>query len=171
MELKDEAHAIAVVLGKSENMRVTAGRMFADLWKYVTTPSTDGAQQLSNAGYRITQQGLWEMITTDPSYPHQIGTSWGTGKRVLAIGRAADPVEADRAERAARAQADALRAALTRKQDAMSPLHSFSEPETDCTSTPLSPGSSLDAIMAAVKSLPLADFETFKQWFREYCGT
>jgi hypothetical protein len=36
MNVAEEVFAIAVAIGKSENMRVTAGRKFAAVWDYVS---------------------------------------------------------------------------------------------------------------------------------------
>jgi hypothetical protein len=77
----------------------------------VTAPGNDGAQQVINAGHEPTQRGLWEMIVAHPSYPHQLGTSFSEGKRLLSIGDAPDPVQAEWQERQARADAERARRA------------------------------------------------------------
>jgi hypothetical protein len=107
MILSEQARVIAIQLGKSENMRIAAGRMFAEAWEYITTPGTDGAKQLSDAGYPITQKALWGIIRTDPAFPAKLGTSWKTGQRVLAIGQSPDPEEAAKEARAAEARSNA----------------------------------------------------------------
>jgi hypothetical protein len=55
----EEINAIAVALGKAENMRVSAAQRYAALWEYVRTPGNDGAQQVIDAGHEPTQAGLW----------------------------------------------------------------------------------------------------------------
>jgi hypothetical protein len=170
MIVADEVYAIAVALGKSENMRVTAGRKFADLWVYVTAPGNDGAQQMVDAGYDPTQKNLWYMIVMHPSYPQALGTSWSTGKRVLAIGRASDPAAADQEERQSRADAH------IRRKDAATEAASVTQhprSETFCNKGGSEPASSadLEALVAAVKLLSTQDFDRFRAWFRGYCGT
>lgn len=105
----DEVHAITVALSKSENMRVTAAVRFAELWRFVSSEGTAGAQQVIDAGHEPTQYGLWQMIIAHPSYPNKLGSSFSTAKRLLSIGNAPDPEKADAEERRARAQADRAR--------------------------------------------------------------
>jgi hypothetical protein len=106
VNVTEEINGIAVALCKSENMRVTAGQKYAALWRFVTTPGTDGAQQVIDAGHEPTQYGLWEMIIAHPSYPNKLGTSFSAGKRLLSIGAAPDPWQTEREERQARAKAE-----------------------------------------------------------------
>jgi hypothetical protein len=167
MIVSEEVYAIAVALGKSENMRTTAGKKFADLWAYVTAPGTDGAQQMIDAGYDPEQKNLWYMITIHPSYPQALGTSWSAGQRLLAIGRAADPTA--EAHRQNNADAERMREARSVTQD---PERSGSN-VTDRCSAPEQPpqsGADLEAVVAAVKLLSTQDFDRFKAWFRGYCG-
>lgn len=166
MQVELEVKAIAVSLNKSEQMRVSAGQRFAALWAYVTTPGTDGAQQVINMGYEPTQEGVWNMIVDHPAYPQKIGTSFRFGKRLLAIGRAPDAERAEAEDRAnhraetARSRAKAEAEVVT-KEAHMSP---------ECNSAPSSaPLLSLNALTEAVQALSLADFEAFKVWFRGYC--
>jgi hypothetical protein len=99
MIVDEELYAIAVALGKSENMRTTAGQKFATLWEYVRSPDTDGAQQVIDAGQEPTQEGLWEMLIKQKAFPKMLGTSFRTGRRLMRIGRAPDPAAADATER------------------------------------------------------------------------
>jgi hypothetical protein len=134
MILLEQTHAIAVHLGKSENMRIAAGRMFAEAWEYITTPGTDGAKQLSDAGKPITQDALWGMIRTDPAFPAQIGTSWRTGQRVLSIGRSPDPEGAAKAERAKEVKTYEKRVSQKSQKEKDGPLHNAPDSGVKCNS-------------------------------------
>jgi hypothetical protein len=165
----EEVGIIAVTLGKSENMRVSAGRKFAALWEFVTTPGTDGAQQTISAGYEPTQQGLWEMIVNHPSYPVKLGTSFRTGQRLLSIGRAADHTA--EAHHQNNADAERMREARNVTQDAERSACNVTNSAPSCEQpTSTKSGASLEAVVAAVKLLSLPDFERFKVWLRGYCG-
>jgi hypothetical protein len=187
MIVTDEIHAIATCIGKSENMRVTAGRMFASLWDYVTTPGTDGAQQVINAGEQPTQRGLWWLICRHPSFPKKLGSSFTTGRRLLDIGRAEDPTEAERREREARAESArerrdaerreqetryeterAARRAANRERPVTEPIHV--EPECNSDAPAYQSDPTFETVVDAIKALPTAEFERLKVWFRTYCG-
>jgi hypothetical protein len=106
-EVLEEAHAIAIALDKSVNMRATAAKRYADLCRYVHSPDTDGAQQMIDAGYEPTDRGVWEMLTADRSYPTaELGVGNATRKRLKFIGSQDDPEESDRAVRAKQAEYD-----------------------------------------------------------------
>lgn len=169
MIITEEVHTIAVSLGKSENMRVTAGRMFAKLWEYVATPGNDGAQQVIDAGVPPTQEGVWRLIRADRSYPQVLGTSFAQGRKLLSIGRAPDPEKADAAARAAKANEDAARSAANKSQPAQDDLlHNRYGSGSLCNNEPAA--SDVSSIIAALRALSTPDLDEVWEWLRGYRG-
>lgn len=106
--------------------------MFAEAWEYVIAPGTDGAKQLSDAGRPITQKALWGMIRTDQSFPAQIGASWRTGQKVLAIGKSPDMEAAAKAERAKEVKTYEKRVSQKSQKEKDGPLHNAPDSGVKC---------------------------------------
>lgn len=194
--IDEEVKAVAVQIGKSEDMRISAGQRFAILWKYVTDPSTDSAQQMADKGVPITQKALWAMVVNDPSYPKKLlGHSWATGQRLLAIGKAPDPeaaVDQEREKWRAEKQEQSVTKHLSSEEECNSDGKAAEQADVPPVSQPESVGRALHDevthisqpesveldqeqdplvdLIFAVKSLDTDDFASFEKWFLGYIG-
>jgi hypothetical protein len=92
------------------------------------------------------------MLLKQEAFPKMLGTSFRTGQRLLRIGRAPDPVKAERAEWGGEAE--------TKREGRLHNRQTSAQNVTD--------GSSLEAVVAAVKLLTTEEFRLFKDWFRGF---
>jgi hypothetical protein len=104
--LTDLAHQCAVTMGKSENMRVTAGKFAVQALDMLKTDQ--GVMDAVEAGVEPTLRGFHILVSRDPSYPPNL-RSFSSFRRVLQIAKAKDPEAEDARLREEQAERDQVR--------------------------------------------------------------